>query len=127
MLMHNPPHPGEVLRGLCLEPLNLSVTDAATALGVSRKTLSAILNGRAGISPEMAVRLSIAFRTSAESWLNQQVQYDLWRAEKRRKGLRVTRLAAWSALGSSAPARQAARGAGTGRGLGWGSSFPEMP
>lgn len=94
MLMHNPPHPGEVLRGLCLEPLNLSVTDAATALGVSRKTLSAILNGRAGISPEMAVRLSIAFKTSAESWLTQQVQYDLWRAEKRRKGLRVTRLAA---------------------------------
>jgi len=94
MLMHNPPHPGEILRGLCLEPLNLSVTDAATALGVSRKTLSAILNGRAGISPEMAVRLSIAFKTSAESWLNQQVQYDLWRAEKLRKGLRVTRLAA---------------------------------
>ena len=94
MLMHNPPHPGEVLRGLCLEPLNLSVTDAATALGVSRKTLSSILNGRAGISPEMAVRLSIAFKTSAESWLTQQVQYDLWRAEKRRKGLRVTRLAA---------------------------------
>ncbi len=94
MLMHNPPHPGEILRGLCLEPLNLSVTDAATALGVSRKTLSAILNGRAGISPEMAVRLSIAFKTSAESWLNQQVQFDLWRAEKLRKGLRVTRLAA---------------------------------
>ena len=94
MLMHNPPNPGEVLRGLCLEPLNLSVTDAATALGVSRKTLSAILNGRAGISPEMAVRLSIAFKTSAESWLNQQVQYDLWRAEKQRKSLRVTRLAA---------------------------------
>ena len=94
MLMHNPPHPGEILRGLCLEPLNLSVTDAAIALGVSRKTLSAILNGRAGISPEMAVRLSIAFKTSAESWLNQQVQYDLWRAEKLRKGLRVTRLAA---------------------------------
>ncbi len=94
MLMHNPPHPGEILRGLCLEPLGLSVTNAATALGVSRKTLSAVLNGRAGISPEMAVRLSIAFKTSAESWLNQQVQYDLWRAEKRRKGLKVTRLAA---------------------------------
>jgi len=54
MLMHNPPHPGEVLRNLCLEPLDLSVTEAAKALGVSRKTLSAILNGRAGISPEMA-------------------------------------------------------------------------
>ena len=94
MLMHNPPHPGEILRSLCLEPLGLSVTDAAAGLGVSRKTLSAILNGRAGISPEMAVRLSIAFKTSAESWLNQQLQYDLWRAEKLRKTLRVARLAA---------------------------------
>jgi addiction module HigA family antidote len=92
--MHNPPHPGEILRGLCLEPLSLSVTDAAKALGVSRKTLSAVLNGRAGISPEMAVRLSIAFDTTAESWLNQQVQYDLWLAEKRRKSLKVARLAA---------------------------------
>lgn len=94
MRMHNPPHPGEVLRELCLAPLNLSVSDAAKALGVSRKTLSAILNGRAGISPEMAVRLSIAFDTSAESWLNQQTQYDLWIAEKRRKNLRVEKLAA---------------------------------
>ncbi len=68
MKMHNPPHPGEVIRALCLEPLELTVTDAAAALGVSRKTLSAILNGRAGLSPEMAVRLSIAFGTSAESW-----------------------------------------------------------
>jgi addiction module HigA family antidote len=94
MSMHNPPHPGEILRTLCLEPLGLSVTDAAAGLGVSRKTVSAILNGRAGISPEMAVRLSIAFKTSAESWLNQQLQYDLWRAEKLRKTLRVARLAA---------------------------------
>ena len=61
---------------------------------MSRKTLSSILNGRAGISPEMAVRLSIAFSTSAESWLNQQVQYDLWHAEKGRKRLRVTKLSA---------------------------------
>ena len=81
MRMHNPPHPGEVLKTLCLEPLKLSVTEAAKALGVSRKTLSAILNGRAGISPEMAVRLSLAFGTSAESWLNQQTQYALWHAE----------------------------------------------
>lgn len=94
MRMHNPPHPGEILKSLCLEPLGLSVTDAAAALGVSRKTLSAILNGRAGISPEMAVRLSIAFDTSAESWLNQQTQFDLWHAEQSRKRLRVTRLAA---------------------------------
>ena len=94
MRMHNPPHPGEVLKTLCLEPLDLSVTEAAKALDVSRKTLSAILNGRAGISPEMAVRLSIAFGTSAVSWLSQQVQYDLWHAEQRRKKLRVRKLAA---------------------------------
>ena len=94
MRMHNPPHPGEVLKELCLEPLGLTVTKAARGLGVSRKTLSGILNGRAGISPEMAVRLSIAFNTTAESWLNQQVQYDLWRAEKQRKHLRVAQLSA---------------------------------
>jgi addiction module HigA family antidote len=94
MRMHNPPHPGEIIKSLCLEPLGLSVTEAAKALGVSRKTLSGILNGRGGISPEMAVRLSIAFGTSAESWLSQQTQYDLWHAEQRRKRLRVARLAA---------------------------------
>jgi len=92
MQMHNPPHPGEVLRELCLEPLGLNVTEAAEGLGVSRKTLSAILNGRAGISPEMALRLSIAFDTSPESWLNQQTQYDLWVAKKHGKKLRVKRL-----------------------------------
>jgi addiction module HigA family antidote len=92
--MHNPPHPGDILRELCLEPLGLTVTAAAEALGVSRKTLSAILNGRAGISPEMAVRLSIAFGASAESWLNQQTQYDLWRAELNRKNLKVRKLSA---------------------------------
>jgi addiction module HigA family antidote len=94
MRMHTPPHPGEILKSLCLEPLGLSVTHAAEALDVSRKTLSSIVNGRAGISPEMAVRLSIAFDTTAESWLNQQTQFDLWHAEQSRKRLRVTRLAA---------------------------------
>ncbi|ESQ16497.1 MAG: HigA family addiction module antidote protein [Thiohalocapsa sp. PB-PSB1] len=94
MLMHNPPHPGEIIKELCLEPLDLSVTAAAEALGVSRKTLSSIINGRSGISPEMAVRLSIAFDTSSESWLNQQMQYDLWQAEQHRKELRVKRLSA---------------------------------
>lgn len=74
MLMHNPPHPGEIIKEFCLDPLGLSVTEAAKALGVSRKTLSSIINGRSGISPEMAVRLSIAFDTSSESWLNQQTQ-----------------------------------------------------
>lgn len=94
MLMHNPPHPGEIIRELCLEPLGISVTDAAEALGISRKTLSAILNGRAGISPEMAVRLSIAFDTSAESWLGQQSQYELWHAEQHRGELQVKKLVA---------------------------------
>ena len=94
MRMHNPPHPGEIIKSLCLEPLRVTVTEAAKALGVSRKTLSAILNGRAGVSPEMAVRLSIAFGTSSESWLNQQTQYDLWHVEQRRKQLRVMRMAA---------------------------------
>ena len=94
MLMHNPPHPGEVLKELCLEPLGLTVTEAAKGLGVSRKTLSTILNGKSGISPEMAVRLSIAFNTSSESWLNQQLQYDLWQAEQHRKELNVTQLSA---------------------------------
>jgi addiction module HigA family antidote len=70
------------------------VSEAAEALNVSRKTLSAILNGRANITPEMAVRLSIAFDTTPESWLNQQMQYDLWQAKKRRKSLKVARLVA---------------------------------
>jgi antitoxin HigA-1 len=94
MKMHNPPHPGEVLRDLCLTPLGLTVTDAARALGVSRKTLSSIVNGRSGISADMAVRLSIAFATTPESWLNQQLQYDLWQAERNRKKMRVKRLSA---------------------------------
>ncbi len=94
MNMHNPPHPGEVLRELCLEPLELSVTDAAQALGVSRKTLSSILNGRSGISPEMALRLAKAFNTTPESWLNQQIQYDLWQAKKASKDIKVKRLVA---------------------------------
>ncbi len=94
MRMHNPPHPGKVIKSLCLEPLGISVTEAAKALGVSRKTLSAIINGRASISPEMAVRLSLAFSTSSESWLNQQSQYDLWHAEQSRNRLKVKRLAA---------------------------------
>lgn len=94
MKMYNPPHPGEVLRELCLKPLGLTVTQTARALGVSRKTLSGILNGHAGISPEMAVRLSLAFGTTAESWMNQQIQHDLWHVERRRKKLRVVKLSA---------------------------------
>lgn len=83
MVMHNPPHPGEVIREFCIKPLGLTVTEAAEGLGVSRKTLSAVLNGRFGISPEMAIRLSKAFGGSAESWIIQQAQYDLWQASQR--------------------------------------------
>ena len=90
--MHYPPHPGQVLKKLCFEPLGLSVTKAAKALDVSRNTLSNLLNGQTRISPEMAVRLSIAFDTTAESWMNQQVQYDLWQAKRHRGEMHVTRL-----------------------------------
>ncbi len=94
MRMHNPPHPGEILKELCLEPLELSITEAARALGVSRKTLSAIVNGRAGISPEMALRLAKAFGTTPESWLNQQMQYDLWVTEHSGIDIKVQKLSA---------------------------------
>ena len=94
MRMHNPPHPGEILKELCLEPLGLSVTRTASALGVSRKTLSSIINGRAGISPEMALRLAKAFNTSPESWLNQQMQYYLWVTEQNVGKLKVEKLSA---------------------------------
>jgi len=94
MKMHNPPHPGEVIKELCIEPLGITITDAAKALGVSRKSLSELLNGRSGVSPEMAIRLSIAFETSAESWLNQQMQYDLWKTRFSGKKLKVRKLAA---------------------------------
>ena len=92
MEMHNPPHPGEIVRELCLEPLGLSVTAAAEALGVSRKALSELLNGKSGISAEMAIRLSIAFKTSAQSWMMQQAMYDLYHAKQ--KQLTVERLVA---------------------------------
>ena len=89
MGMYKPPHPGEVIRELCIEPLGLTVTEAARGLGVSRKTLSALLNGRFGISPEMAIRLSKAFGGNPESGLIQQVQYDLWVARKKGSRIRV--------------------------------------
>ena len=77
MKMKNPPHPGSVVLHDCIDPLGLSITDAAAALGVSRNSLSELVNARRGISPEMAVRLSKAFGGSAESWLTQQTLYDL--------------------------------------------------
>jgi addiction module HigA family antidote len=81
-MMHNPPHPGEVLKELYFEPLALSVTDVAEALDITRKTLSAILNKRSGISPLMALKLSAAFDTTPESWLDLQNQYDLWQTRE---------------------------------------------
>ena len=92
MEMHNPPHPGEIIRKLCLEPMGLTVTAAARALGVSRKAMSELLNGKAGISAEMAIRLSLAFKTTAESWLMQQAIFDLYHARKKR--IKVERLVA---------------------------------
>ena len=82
MRMYNPPHPGEIIREFCIEPLNLSVTEAANALGVTRKTLSALLNGRSGISPEMALRLSKVFGRTPEGWLRLQIQFDLSKTEQ---------------------------------------------
>ena len=96
--MHDPPHPGEIIREECLEPLALSVTAAAAGLGVTRKALSELLNGRSGVSPEMAIRLSKAFGSSAETWLRLQLQYDLWQAEQRADALHVQRLAPVAAV-----------------------------
>lgn len=93
MALHNPPHPGETVRDICLEPLGLTVTAAAKGLGVSRKALSDLVNGHAGISPDMAIRLSKAFGGSAESWLRKQMAYDLWRARQRADTIKVDRLA----------------------------------
>lgn len=92
MAMHNPPHPGENIRLSCLEPLELSVTDGAKALGVSRQALSSLLNGRAGVSPEMAVRLSKVFGSSARHWLKLQMNYDLWHAEQSAADLKIERV-----------------------------------
>jgi addiction module HigA family antidote len=82
--MHDPPRPGEILAEECLKPLGLSVTAAAAALGVSRKTLSLILNGRAGVTAAMALRLAKAFNTSPDFWLRLQMARDLWEARRTR-------------------------------------------
>ena len=90
MPMKNPPHPGGVVLRQCIEPLGVSITDAAAALGVTRTTLSELVNGKRGISPEMAVRLEKVFCGSAESWLVQQAQYDL--AQVRPDRIKLKRL-----------------------------------
>ena len=92
MAMKNPPHPGLSVRHDCLEPLGLSVTEAARRLGVSRKQLSDVVNGRSGISAEMAIRLDKAFGGGAETWLRLQAAYDLARARKHADTIKVERL-----------------------------------
>lgn len=90
MIMKNPPHPGEVVLRQCIEPLGLTITEAAAALGVTRNTLSELANGKRGISPEMAVRLAKVFGGTEQGWLVQQAQYDL--AHVRRDRLNLKRL-----------------------------------
>ncbi len=85
MHMHNPPHPGEILKELYLEPLELTISEVAKGIGVSRKSLSELINGKFGVSPDMAIRLAKAFATTPESWLNLQQQYDLWIEEKHKR------------------------------------------
>jgi addiction module HigA family antidote len=90
MTMKNPPHPGGIILRQCIEPLGLSITDAAAALGVTRNTLSEVVNGKRGISPEMAVRLATVFGGTEQGWLVQQAQYDL--AHVRRDRIKLKRL-----------------------------------
>ena len=89
--MQNPPHPGGIVRRQCLEPLGLSVTEAAAGLGVTRQALSDLVNERAGISVEMAIRLSKAFGSSPETWLGMQMAYDLWQMRTRTREIDVRR------------------------------------
>src|ERR1700681_1022762 len=91
MPMKNPPHPGRSIRDACLQPLGLSVTEGAKILGVTRQTLTKLVNGKAGISPEMAIRLSKAFGSTAETWLRMQIAYDLAAARKDESKIKVRR------------------------------------
>jgi addiction module HigA family antidote len=92
MAMKNPPHPGLAVRHECLEPLGLTVTQGAKVLGVTRQTLNNLLNGKSGISPEMAVRLAKAFGSSAETWLGIQLDYDLAQVRRREGEIAVKRV-----------------------------------
>ena len=98
MPMHNPPHPGEIVRWDCLEPLGPTVTRAAQGLGVSRQALSSLVNGKADLSVEMALRLSRAFGSTPEIWLGLQTAYDLWQVRERNKEIKVERFALPSSM-----------------------------
>ena len=89
MPMKNPPHPGRSIRAACLEPMGLSVTEGAKILGVSRQTLTKVINGKSGISPAMAIRLTKAFGSTPETWLRMQVAYDLAAARKAEDKIKV--------------------------------------
>ena len=93
MPMANPCHPGEIVKYECLEPLGLTVTKAAKGLGVTRQALSNVINGRAGVSVDMAIRFSKAFGSTPETWLGMQMAYDLWQARDRVKKIKVERFA----------------------------------
>jgi addiction module HigA family antidote len=94
MKMKNPPHPGRIVRRDCIEPLGLTITKAAQVLGVTRQALNNLVNEKAGISPEMSIRLSKAFGSGPEVWLGLQMQYDLAQAEKEADKIKVKRVAA---------------------------------
>ena len=111
MLMKTPPHPGRIVRQECIEPLGLTVTAAAKGLGVTRKALSELVNGKSGISPEMAIRLSKAFGSSPEVWLGIQMDYELARMQRKGAKIRVQRLRAgrlidWRRASSRTAARR---------------------
>lgn len=92
--MQNPPHPGGIVKRQCLEPLDLTVTEAARGLGVTRQALSELINERNSISVEMAIRLSKAFGSTPETWLRMQMAYDLWKARKVSRSLKIEKFEA---------------------------------
>ena len=94
MRMKKPPHPGRIVRQECIEPLGLTVTETAERLGVTRQALNNLVNGKAGVSPEMSIRLSKAFGSSPEVWLGLQMEYDLAQAEKHAGKIKVERITA---------------------------------
>jgi antitoxin HigA-1 len=94
MAMKNPPHPGEIIKELCIEPLGITIQEAADALGVTRSTLSKVVNGKSAISPEMAVRLSKTFGSTAAFWLRLQMNYDVAQLDKRADVILVNRILA---------------------------------
>ena len=103
MVMKNPPHPGLSVRHDCIEPFDLTITEASDILGVTRQTLNNLVNGKSGISPEMAIRLDKAFGGGAETWLRLQMAYDLAQARQHEREIKVKRVV-WR-VGRAAPVK----------------------